>query len=270
MTYATVETSAALGQPVELYEFRRGVTAWRYTSAQTDQTLGTDIYTALPLQRGGIKLNSQMSQQRLELTLSRDVPLAAEFVATPPSDVMLLTVRRKHATDADVVIVWQGRVLAAQWADQATMLLHCEPIYTSLKRPGLRRLYQRGCPHVLYGAACGVSTAGRSLTANCSLVSGINITVPGASAQANGWWAGGSATWSVNGANVGRMIGAHAGDVLTLVGAPFGLTVGTAVTLLPGCDHTLTTCDAKFANSANYGGFPFIPAKNPLGGQIIY
>jgi len=31
-----------------------------------------------------------------------------------------------------------------------------------------------------------------------------------------------------------------------------------------GCDHSVSTCAARFDNLANYGGFPFIPTKNPF------
>jgi hypothetical protein len=31
-----------------------------------------------------------------------------------------------------------------------------------------------------------------------------------------------------------------------------------------GCDHSVSTCAARFGNLANYGGFPFIPTKNPF------
>jgi hypothetical protein len=49
-----------------------------------------------------------------------------------------------------------------------------------------------------------------------------------------------------------------------------GIAVGQAVTLYPGCDHTTTTCDGKFSNLNNYGGFPHIPTKNPFGGSPIF
>lgn len=36
-----------------------------------------------------------------------------------------------------------------------------------------------------------------------------------------------------------------------------------AVTLYAGCRHTTDDCTNKFANQANFGGFPFIPNRNP-------
>ena len=52
---------------------------------------------------------------------------------------------------------------------------------------------------------------------------------------------------------------------------PFSdLTVGDTVKAFAGCNHTTEVCDGKFANLLNYGGFPFIPQKNPMDGTIIF
>lgn len=34
---------------------------------------------------------------------------------------------------------------------------------------------------------------------------------------------------------------------------------GDAFTVYQGCDHTMSTCQTKFANLANFRGFPFVP-----------
>jgi uncharacterized phage protein (TIGR02218 family) len=39
----------------------------------------------------------------------------------------------------------------------------------------------------------------------------------------------------------------------------FPVVVGDQFTLLPGCDHTLDTCDTVFNNRLRFGGFPYIP-----------
>jgi hypothetical protein len=36
-----------------------------------------------------------------------------------------------------------------------------------------------------------------------------------------------------------------------------------------GCDRTFATCQSKFGNSLNFGGFPWIPVKNPFAGDSI-
>jgi uncharacterized phage protein (TIGR02218 family) len=35
--------------------------------------------------------------------------------------------------------------------------------------------------------------------------------------------------------------------------------LGDSFTAFQGCDHTLSTCRSKFANEANFRGFPFAP-----------
>jgi uncharacterized phage protein (TIGR02218 family) len=61
-----------------------------------------------------------------------------------------------------------------------------------------------------------------------------------------------------------RLIVAHTGATLTL-NAAFRATLqaGASVVAVPGCDKLLATCAAKFGNAVNFGGFPFVPLKNP-------
>lgn len=70
-------------------------------------------------------------------------------------------------------------------------------------------------------------------------------------------------------AGVPRMILAHSGDSVTLSALLSGLAVGVAFEAFAGCDRTLATCQAKFGNAINFGGFPWIPAKNPFTGDAI-
>lgn len=43
-----------------------------------------------------------------------------------------------------------------------------------------------------------------------------------------------------------------------------GLEAGMRALLREGCDHTLATCTARFANSANFQGEPFLPGNDLL------
>jgi uncharacterized phage protein (TIGR02218 family) len=52
-------------------------------------------------------------------------------------------------------------------------------------------------------------------------------------------------------------------SVITLfIDAPYDIAVSDAVTLTVGCDKTLATCNTKFANKLNFGGFPDIPGMD--------
>lgn len=269
MSYASRETSTDASSPVELYEFRRGGQAWRYTSGAQDASYANYRYLAVPMRRGSIEQTGEIGKSGLRITLARDVEIAQAFIATPPSEVTLLTVYRQHRSDAETVAIWMGRVLNVEWHG-SEVELNCEPAYTSLQRTGLRRLYQRNCPHVLYGTSCQASAVDHRVPGTVASVAGVALNVPAAAGYATGHFAGGFATWAANGITEKRMIVAHHQDVVTLSAVPPGLAVAYTVYLYPGCHRTLATCTAKFGNSAHFGGFPFIPTKNPFGGNPIY
>lgn len=270
MPYNTIETSIQDGQPVELYEFRHGLNVYRYTSADTDQVFSGNTYTAVPLSRNAIEATQEIARGALNLNCARTLPLLDLFNPLPPSDVVTLTVRRFHRDDSEAVVIWMGRVLNISWAGlQAS--IRCESVYTSIQRPGLRRMYQKQCPHVLYSAQCGVNRAVFRETLAVASISGLAITLTGLGAFAAGYFAGGFIEYvGAAGEIERRAIRGHSGAVLTINFQAVGLTVGASVDVFPGCDHALGTCDSKFGNRLNYGGMPYIPTKNPFGGAPIF
>jgi uncharacterized phage protein (TIGR02218 family) len=270
MTYDAREGSVYAGNPIELYEFNRGVDYWRYTSGDEDVTYGAQTYARTPIDRSALDETSELNRTNLEITLQRDNPVSDLFRLYPPGDVVTVTIRRKHRDDAEAVVIWVGRVLNCEWRG-GEAVLHSEPVYTSIRRNGLRRFYQRQCPHVLYGASCGVTQALYKAPGTVSAISGNTLQVSAAGSFADGYFAGGYVAWlSSAGVSDNRLVTDHAGVTLTLAAAIAGLSVGDPVDLYPGCDHTLSTCQAKFANHANYGGWPYIPTKNPFNLQTLY
>lgn len=270
MTYSATETSYQSGAPVELYDFARGSLHWRYTSSDQAVTFNTSTYDSALIKRGAIEATQELARSPVTLSTPRDFAVADMFRIAPPTDVITLTITRYHAGDGEGVVVWMGRVLNVEWAGgEAT--IHCEPVVTSLNRNGLRRLYQRQCPHVLYSPACGVDATARRVVAAVDSVVGIVLQISELSAQADGYYSGGFVEWeTVSGIFERRFITQHIGVSITL-NQPFdGITIGTTVRVYPGCDHTTSTCNGKFANLPNYGGFPYIPIKNPFGGNGVF
>jgi hypothetical protein len=43
-----------------------------------------------------------------------------------------------------------------------------------------------------------------------------------------------------------------------------GVVPGTLAELREGCDHTITTCAARFGNGVNFRGEPFLPGNDLL------
>lgn len=268
MTYAAVETSIQSGRPVELYEFLYGATAYRYTSADGDVVYGGNTYSAVPIARGAVEATHEVARLALEITCTRELPVLEPFAVSPPEEVVLITLRRLHAGDGEAIIMWMGRVLNVT-LNNAAAEIHCESVYTSLKRVGLRRLYQKSCPHVVYGTGCGLARATYKATKTVSTVVGTTITV-GSIGAVDGYYAGGYLEWSSGGVSHRRSIHSQTGGAV-VIGFPIpGMAASDSVDLYPGCDHTLSTCNGKFSNSDNYGGMPFFPSKNPFAGVAIY
>lgn len=269
MTFDARESGAYTGAPIELYEFRYGPTTYRYTSDATDYVAGTAVYEAIPISRGPIELTQEVPRTAPRITIDARAALLAAFKAGMPADYVTATIYRLHRGDSEAIVLWTGRVLSVAW-DGATATMHCESVLTSIKRTGLRRMYQRQCPHVLYSSQCGALQASFELQSTVQSVSGSTLTLT-AFAPPEGYYIGGFLAWETPSGRIERRaITAHASGIVTISYPIPGIAPGAEVLLYPGCDHTLQTCGAKFSNAANYGGFPYIPSKNPFGGTSVF
>jgi uncharacterized phage protein (TIGR02218 family) len=270
MPYDVVERSAETRRPVELYTFFRDYQAFRFTSADRNVTLSGVEYAARPISRSAIESSGEMARGALKITAPRDFEIADLYRVAPPSIPVTFTLQQYHVADNQAIVLWSGRVMNVEFQGVNSQIT-LESIYTSMRRVGLRRVYQKQCPHVLYGTACQVNRESYRLEAVADAVTGTTVQVADAALQPNGYFAGGFIEFAVElGIFERRFITDHAGQSLTLSNQPFGLTPGSTVRVYPGCDHTLNTCAGKFSNAANYGGFPYIPQKNPFGGDPIY
>lgn len=268
MTYATLETSVQQGAPVELYEFVQGLKRWAYCSGAEEVVRSGQTYTPYAVQRDRVKQSTDVFKNSIKLTFPRGNEFASQFLGFAPEDVTSVTILRGHYTDPDAQFVtyWKGRVLSAK-ATESRIELECEPIYTSIKRPGLRAKFEYSCRHALYGRGCGVN---RETYKHEGLVvtvaGGLNVDVVGAGTFPDGYFSGGIL---IAPNRSSRFLVSHAGSVVTMSRPISGLAPTQLVCLYPGCDHLRSTCDTKFNNLDNFGGFPWIPSRNPFDGSSI-
>jgi uncharacterized phage protein (TIGR02218 family) len=131
-----------------------------------------------------------------------------------------------------------------------------------LERPMPRRQFQPGCLHILYDAGCtlsqGTYTSTNAATAG-STASVINSTL----SQADHYFELGAITFT-SGVNNGltRRVTSYlnASGAVTVVPAfPNVPGNGDTFSIYPGCDKSMSTCIAKFANLTHFAGFPFVP-----------
>lgn len=273
MTYNATELSIQGGEPVELYEFVVDTVTYRFTSRDEDYDYAGHTYSSLdPLTRTEIEDTGEIAKNDLTVSAPRDFVIAEMFRIVPPSSVVQFTLWEVHGSDGaqERIVKWRGRVLNAEWSNEEAKLT-CQSVFTSLKQFGLRRLYSRQCPHVLYGPECRADQPSKKLTAVVLSIDGLILHVPDADALADHWFDGGWIEWERSpGVVERRAIRDHVGDELVMTHQILGFEAGVTIDIFPGCDHTVATCQSKFANVENYGGFPYVPRKNPFGGGTVF
>lgn len=275
MTFATVETSLEEGRPLELLKVSYLTNHWHYTTADESVVYDGQVYTPLPITHGNIAKTSDAAKSQLPIKVPQDCAVGELFRIQSPSGVVSLTLFGKHEQDAEVKVLWKGRIVTVEWG-QPWLTLITESVFTSLQRTGLRRKFGTQCPHALYSQGhglCNVNKNDFKLDYTVTSVSGLTVNIATIVGAAVDYFAGGMIEWihAENGYMERRMITASdASGNLTLTSPPPGLVAGMAVSTYPGCDHLPTTCNNKFGNSLNYGGQPFIPTKNPFNGSTLY
>jgi uncharacterized phage protein (TIGR02218 family) len=263
MTYAARETSQALGEPIELFRFIYGSTVYTYTSADVEQSRSGETYTPAPIHRGQLELDGESLKGAIEISVPRDNPIAAPFVAYAPEPAITVTVISRHRSEAqEVVGTWE---IGHARFEGAECHLTCVPTDANLRRRIPRNTFQAQCNWALYSPQCGVNKDLFKVLATVTVISGETITGSAFSSQPDGWFNNG---WVERANGERRWIVKHVGTVLTLV-APFAtLLVNEQVTAFAGCERTEAVCASKFANLDNHFGFARVPTRNPFGSAL--
>ena len=265
MSYATFESSDYLGHPLELYRFSLGEQQWMFTSGDHEVAVSDqEKYQPVYIRRSGFSKGGDARKSTMEIEIHAANEVALLYRAGWLTGVLVVTIYRRHHGDSEFSVLWKGRVTGCKWSGSVATL-NCDSAFTMFQRAGLRRLYQVGCPHVLYSPACGLSSDDWDVVGEVAEIDGKAVTLSGISAFASGYFLGGMLKCG----DELRMITAHSGNVVTMVDSVAELAVGSAVTLWPGCSHTVAACKNKFSNLLNYGGLPYLPAKNPFSGDAL-
>jgi len=230
---------------------------------------GDEFYQKTAIARTEIESKKELTKASVTLEIPLDHPLAKFMLTTYFEQSVTITIFED--IDGVVSVFWKGRLANIQPSNRSLSLIF-ESTFTSLRRPGLRATFQRTCRFALYGKGCNLNPSDFQVSAILSAINSNVLTISEAASQPDGYYVGG-------------MLGAPDGSLSYIIGhvgtsvtvqrvsksllSAFALTgVTTAILLYPGCDHSRGTCHAKFNNVINYGGFDWIPSKNPFGGSI--
>jgi len=270
MTFDAQETSRESGQVLELYTFIFGLEIFRFTSFNSDIVWQGLSYEATTISRGRVAAAIEDAASQITITVPIDNPIPQKFIANVPGKVGTVRILRAHANDVaeEAVVLFDGFVANVVLDGEIEAKITCNPNTKIFNRTAPRFDYMGLCNHILYDARCKIDISLFDFTGLVSAVSANDITVNGASGLGAGFFVGGFARFPAGSTDDARLILAQSGDVMTLL-LPFAENVlGSDIDLFAGCDHTLAICDTKFANTINYGGFPFVPRKNPFNTRL--
>ncbi len=297
MSFAQRESSRYSGTPVNLYliqgaqnsEASGQIGPYGFNNGEKDlvRQIGTDdngdpIYLTFhpwPIKHSDLSHDGTLDKSDVTLSMSLGTEMDQLFLAYPPSQVINLTIFEGHLGDtvtmANYPAIWLGRILGGSYRGNE-LDLSCQPVSTSLKRPGLRRNYQVGCPHVLFSSGageCNASKAAATVTKNVASIYRNKVTLTASLGSNFERYVGGLLEWtnSESGVRELRTI-ADVDDtakIVTIRGVLRGIGAGMSVSVVRGCNHQMSGCN-QHSNILNYGGQPFIPLENPLSQKNIF
>lgn len=274
MTYDAFANTIESSRPIEVYRFIQGGQTFEFTSAEDEVTVDAVPYAPATISRGKIGQSPTDRNAILEIRVPITNAFARRYRASTPgarASIQIKRVQRGDFPGPQSITIYDGFVGSVAFENEMKeAVIACRPIESASSRPVPRFSYQSLCNHVLFDDACKVDDTDSRwrLTVNVSAQSGATITVPGAGAFGADWWVGGFV--EIDGGDDARLVLAQSGNDLTLL-LPFPQSaVGRQIIAFAGCDHTITTCDTKFdtpedtdSNVINYGGFAFVPTRNP-------
>lgn len=271
MTYTDREISIQDGQPFFLYLFADGLTAHRLNSDPEELVVDGETWGPSPISHTHMEMSGNLEKQILSLTFPLSNILAQSFLV-PSGRTTTVTVFRGHHNDLDeeLRVVWKGRVVGAT-SQKQSIEVQVENIFTSMRRSGCRARYQINCRHTLYLPGCNLNLNDFKIAAIIADISGVVLTVSAAASYPDQHFRAGMVIWN----GLFGFIINHIGNQLTLMAEiptlfnAFEILGPIDIFIAPGCDLSLATCDVKFANSLNHGGFPWLPPTNPFSSSIV-
>ncbi len=284
MTYTAQDESLESGQPIELFRFMNVEEQFNFTSGQEPVIFNGRTYTPEAIERTQPSVASLEVQRNIAVKMPITNAFARRYIATVPASPDTVTIYRFHTTDTptpEVIVLFTGAVASVQFeGDQATATVQGRSAVLGRTIP--RQSSRANCNHILYDVRCAVNDSlfkiGGLVTAISAdgflvqLSTGSN-TVPNTGFQLSAQLSADSAFFNAGFIRRGgiehRMVqsitdlGGNVASIAVIL--PFQtISVGNNLDLFAGCDHQLSTCIDKFDNVDRYGGFPFIPEKNPF------
>jgi uncharacterized phage protein (TIGR02218 family) len=245
----------------------------RYTTWDSNLTvLGNTFLTGPPhFQRSHIeeKIGLDVANLDLEVTASatdlvNGVPIL-QLLASGVFDGAMLQIDRlfmdASGMQIGTVVRFSGIIGEAEEIGRSSAKLTVNALVQLLSMQLPRTLLQPGCTHTLFDAECALvksNFARSSAAAGGCTPNKVNTTLT----DPDGYYDNGQIVFT-SGVNSGlvKAVRLYSGRVIYFNSPlPFAPNAGDTFTVYPGCDKTQSTCQNKFNNLQNFGGYPYVPA----------
>jgi len=270
--FDTLESSRESSRPLELYTIAIGTDSFRYTSGEDEITIGLNTWEPIAIARSSLTQGPDERRRTITVTMPADNVFVNRYIDIVPGQKATISIIRLQRDESPTfntqVLIFKGQIQSVRFPDDGnTAEIAIRSLEAAASRQIPRWTYMGMCNHVLYDSTSGCNANSLNpqfrLSGNVTAISGNILTVAGANARPDGWWAGGFI--QPFGVPDFRVILAHTGNNLTLL-LPFDeVIVGTPMFALAGCNHDIFgDCGTKFDRVIDYGGFAFIPFQNPF------
>jgi len=251
----------------------------RYTGADIDVKLVADTFSSRgPLvSRGPIRTSVGLEVDTLSITIAtanpahllNGQPFIAGALDGALDGALVLLQRAFFSSWAEPavgsLVMFSGRVSQISGSrHELQMNVKSDLELLNVKLP--RNIFTPGCWNTIYGPTCGANRAAVTVTGAVSGVETQRRAFTTALGQADAWFDLGTLTFTT-GANAGvsRTVQSFADGAFEFALAwPADIAEGDAFSVVPGCDKTKATCQARFNNLPRYRGFPFVPAPETI------
>ena len=238
-----------------------------YARGERDFTFQGDIYLKSAFNRTPIRSGDGESQERIELRMPRDHPVARLFHLGPSTLPVKVTVFHVHRQDMvagdSFTTVFVGQVGQSYFADgECVLTLESLRALLGYRTPAM--LVQTKCANFLYDRQCGLNRESFKFTGTVAAVSGFSLTITGLQAAAGADLTKFMFGFIVAPSGEHLFIETQYGldDTLTVLNPPQYTVVDDVVAVYWGCDKTAWTCQEKFNNQTRHNGRALMPRRN--------
>jgi len=266
MTYEASDQSVHDGSPITCFKFIGTGGIYRYTDADEEVTVNGEKYFPLEgIERGTIEIGSVIdSIMTMDITLPVECDVAQRFalLRTPDNlDVEIREVHRGTNYATEWKMKWKGYTIGYSTSGRTTTVQTGTVIQAALAGEMNSVYFQTACNHTLYDARCKVIKSEHTTLSIVTAIDGNELTVADDGVANNALRAGEIRNLRTD---ERRFILSNALNQID-IGFPFDdLILGDEVELVKGCIHSFGECNVKFNNIPNFGGFMYVPTKNPF------